>query len=60
MKKISEVEENRLSRLQIFVQKRDAPPPPHHPISQLIRGYFIQRRRKRYSSLQYFLHGYRD
>ncbi len=29
-----------------------ASPPRHHPISQLSRGYFIQRRRNRYSSPQ--------
>jgi hypothetical protein len=53
---------NRSSRLSVFVQKpalgrggggrSNAPlgPSPHHcPISQLVRGYFIWRRRNRYS-----------
>ncbi len=67
MKQISEVEGKPFtSSLNICPEKpaverggggrSNTSPLFHHPISQLIRGYLIQRRRNRYSSLRCFLH----
>jgi len=61
IKQISEVEENPfMSSLNICPERgwggrSDTSPSHHHPISQLIRGYFIQRRCNRYSPSQCFL-----
>ncbi len=65
MSKYSEWMKNRSRRLYISVQKpacrkrwggrsNASPPPHHHPISQLIRGYFVYRRCNHYSPPQCF------